>query len=42
MGMLLDKVRWKDEEIYKEGFSDGIRAARRLYDMSAYSEMEAA
>lgn len=42
MGMLLDKVRWKEEEIYKEGFMDGIRAARRLYDMSAYSEMEAA
>lgn len=36
MGMILDKIRWEEGEIYKEGFKDGIRAARRLYDISAY------
>lgn len=36
IGMIFDKVRWEEVEIYKEGFKDGIRVARRLYDISAY------
>ena len=36
IGMIFDKIRWEEGEIYKEGFKDGIRAARRLYDISAY------
>ena len=36
IGMLLDRIRWEEGEIYKEGFKDGIRVARRLYDISAY------
>ena len=36
IGMILDRVRWEEGEIYKEGFKDGIRVARRLYDISAY------
>lgn len=38
IGMLFDRVRWNEGEIYKEGFKDGIRLARRLYDISAYQE----
>lgn len=36
IGMIFDKIRWEEGEIYKEGFKDGIRVARRLYDISIY------